>query len=283
MNLENQVRRVVRGLAATVLLAGAAPALADGTASGAKGKMLEPARSQDLFGSEWVGGGVLIVSPKYEGSNSYEVMGAPFVFPGSPFGGSGPVNFTAVDGVQIRILKQGSFEFGPVIGWRFGRDEEDGERLRGLGDVDGGFIVGAYGAVHSGNFTFTTSYHHQVGGDDTGGLLRLRGEIEVPVHSTMKLTFGAGTNYATDEYMDAFFGVTAAQSAASLAGLPVFAADAGFKDVFLSLTADMMLDQRWTLTLGGAYAHLIGDAGDSPVIETEDQFTGTVILTYKLN
>jgi outer membrane scaffolding protein for murein synthesis (MipA/OmpV family) len=245
--------------------------------------MLEPAASQDLFGNEWIGGAILIVSPKYEGSNSYEVMGAPFVFPGSPFGGDGPINFTGLDGVQIRILKHGSLELGPVVGWRFGREDEDGDLLGGLGDVDGGFIVGAFGALRLGNFTFTTSYHHQVGGDDTGGLLRLRGEIDVPVHSTMRLTFGLGTNYATEEYMDAFFSVTPAQSATSLAGLPVYDAEAGFKDVFVSLTAAMQLDPRWALILGGSYAQLIGDAGDSPVIETEDQFTGTVILTYKLN
>jgi outer membrane scaffolding protein for murein synthesis (MipA/OmpV family) len=35
--------------------------------------------------------------------------------------------------------------------------------------------------------------------------------------------------------------------------------------------------------VGGSYSRLIGDAGDSPVIETEDQFTGTLVLTYTLN
>jgi outer membrane scaffolding protein for murein synthesis (MipA/OmpV family) len=239
---------------------------------------------ESLFGGGWTAGGALVVSPKYEGSDSYEVTGAPFIFPGSPFGGSGIVTFSGIDSLQIRVIRQGVLEAGPLVGLRFGRDEDDGPLLGGLGDVDGGVVLGAYGAVRLGTFTFTTSYHHQVGGDDTGGLLRLRGALEVPVSPTMKLTFGAGTNYATDEYMDAFFSVSPAQSAASVpfAGLPIYDAEAGFKDVFVSVSAAMQLDQRWGLILGATYAQLIGDAGDSPVIETEDQFTGTVILTYKL-
>ncbi|HXG80605.1 MAG TPA: MipA/OmpV family protein [Sphingomicrobium sp.] len=237
---------------------------------------------QSLFGSGWTVGGALVVSPKYEGSDSYEVTGAPFIFPGSPFGGSGIVTFSGIDSLQIRVIRQGVFEAGPLVGLRFGRDEDDGPLLRGLGDVDGGVVLGGYGAVRLGSFIFTTSYHHQVGGDDTGGLLRLRGAFEVQVTPATKLTFGVGTNYATDEYMDAFFSVTPAQAANSVAGLPIYDADAGFKDVFLSVTAAMQLDQRWGLFLSASYAQLVGDAGDSPVIETQDQFTGTLAVTYKL-
>jgi outer membrane scaffolding protein for murein synthesis (MipA/OmpV family) len=237
---------------------------------------------ESLFGGGWTAGGALVVSPKYEGSDSYEVTGAPFIFPGSPFGGSGIVTFSGINSLQIRVIRQGVLEAGPLVGLRFGRDEDDGPLLGGLGDVDGGVVVGAYGAVRLGTFTFTTSYHHQVGGDDTGGLLRLRGAFEVPVSPTMKLTFGAGTNYATDEYMDAFFSVTPVQSLNSVAGLPVYDAEAGFKDVFVSANAAIQLDPRWGLILGATYAQLIGDAADSPVIETQDQFTGTVVLTYKL-
>ena len=268
------VRRSAAGVAGAALLACATAAEAGGFGG---------SDFEGLFGKEWTVGGVLFVSPKYEGSDEYEVVGAPFAFPGSPFDGTGLVTFAGLDAIQIRLLRPGNFELGPVIGYRFGRDEDDGDLLRGLGDIDGGFIAGVYGAVTLGAFKFTTSYHHQVGGDETGGVLRLRGAVEVPVSAATKLTFTAGTNYASEDYMDTYFGVSPAQSAASIAGLPVYDADAGFKDVFFSVNAAMKLDQRWGLMIGGSYSRLIGDAGDSPVIETEDQFTGTLVLTYTLN
>ncbi len=43
------------------------------------------------------------------------------------------------------------------------------------------------------------------------------------------------------------------------------------------------LNDRWTLMLIGRYAHLIGDAADSPIVETENQFYGGAALSYKFS
>jgi outer membrane scaffolding protein for murein synthesis (MipA/OmpV family) len=97
----------------------------------------------------------------------------------------------------------------------------------------------------------------------------------------IKLTTGIGTNYATDDYMSAFFGVSAAQAASS--SLPQYNPSAGFKDVHIGAAAAIDLSDRWTLMLIGRYAHLIGDAADSPVVATESQFYGGAALTYKFS
>jgi MipA family protein len=83
--------------------------------------------------------------------------------------------------------------------------------------------------------------------------------------------------------MQTYFGVSAAQAAASLAHLPQFDPSAGFKDVSLGATAAVELDPRWTLYLTGRYTRLIGDAADSPVIETENGFFGGAGLSYKFD
>jgi outer membrane scaffolding protein for murein synthesis (MipA/OmpV family) len=49
------------------------------------------------------------------------------------------------------------------------------------------------------------------------------------------------------------------------------------------LSSDIALDQRWTLKLTGRYSHLVGDAADSPIVETESQFYGGVGLTYRFD
>ncbi|MEM7750315.1 MAG: MipA/OmpV family protein, partial [Pseudomonadota bacterium] len=43
------------------------------------------------------------------------------------------------------------------------------------------------------------------------------------------------------------------------------------------------MNERWSLKLNGRYSRLVGDAADSPVIETEDQFSGSANITYKFS
>lgn len=221
-------------------------------------------------------GGAAVVTPKYEGSKEYEVTGFPIIAPAGG-GEDGMVQFRGLDDIRLRLLNHSGFEAGALGGYRFGRDEDDADRLNGLGDVDGGLVVGAYAAYDAGIFKPFLSYHHQVTGEN-GALLRMGAETRIPLGHLM-LTAIAGATYADSDYMDAYFTVTPAQSLAS--GLGAFEAESGFKDVYLSLGTDIPLTDVWSLKLGGRYTHLIGDASDSPIVETESQFSGIAGLTYR--
>jgi MipA family protein len=233
-----------------------------------------------LLGDRWQVGGLVYVSPKFEGAKSYQVTGFPFVAPAG-FGDNGIVQIKGADDVRFRVLQFSNFELGPLAGYRFGRDEEDSARLIGTGDIDGGLVLGAFATYRTGPLAFSVSYHHQATGDETGGLVRFGAEAVTRLSPTVKLTTSVGTNYATDDYMTSFFGVNALQSKAS--GLPVYSPSAGFKDVYIGATAAVDLSDRWTLLLIGRYAHLIGDAADSPIVETESQFYGGAALSYKFS
>jgi outer membrane protein len=63
----------------------------------------------------------------------------------------------------------------------------------------------------------------------------------------------------------------------------VYDIDSGFKDVFLGVAASVPLGDRWSLKLAGRYAHLLGDAADSPIVEAESQWSGGVGLTYRFS
>jgi outer membrane scaffolding protein for murein synthesis (MipA/OmpV family) len=234
----------------------------------------------DVFGGGWQAGGLVFVSPKFEGARSYGVIGFPFVAPAG-LDDNGTVQVKAGDDIRFRVLQLGGFELGPLAGYRFGRDEDDAAHLDGMGDVDGGLVLGGFAAYRTGPLAVSLSYHHQATGDDAGALVRLAGEYALRPAPGFRLTASLGTNYATEAYMDAFFGVTATQAANS--GLPFHAPEAGFKDVFVGAKLDMALDKRWTLHLLGRYARLVGDAADSPVIETENQFYGGAALTYRFD
>lgn len=228
----------------------------------------------------WQAGGIVIVKPKYEGAKDYEVTGAPIVAPGGRSGGDGLVQFRGVDDLRFRVLRHEGLEAGPLVGYRFGRDEDDAARLRGLGDVDGGLVVGGYAGYRLHGIMPFVSYHHQVTGDDAGGLVRFGLDAQTHLRG-VKTTAVAGATWADSDYMRSFFGVTAAQSATSQALLAPYAADAGIKDVFLSLSADVPIAERWSLKLMGRYAHLLGDAADSPIVESESQWSGGIGLSYR--
>jgi outer membrane scaffolding protein for murein synthesis (MipA/OmpV family) len=244
-----------RGVVALLSALAAGPAAAD-----------EP----DLLGGRWQAGGFVYVSPTFEGSRSYETLAFPFVLPAG-VGSDGKLQIRGVDDVRLRLLQAGSFEFGPLAGYRFGRDADDVTNVAGLDDVDGGLVLGAFGAYRTGPLAFSVSYHHQVTGEETGGLVRFGVEHASRLAPNIKLLTGIGANYATEAYMTAFFGT------------PLHAPDAGFKDIHVEATATIDLSDRWSLLLIGRYAHLIGDAADSPVVETESQLYGGLALSYKFD
>ncbi len=239
--------------------------------------------AQSLWGSGDLAleaGGFVFVTPEYEGSKHYKVIGFPVIYPAGADENSW-LQVKGVDNVQFRLLQWQGFEIGPVAGYRFDRDEGDGDRLIGLGNIDGGLVLGGYAAYRFGPVRAYVAYNHQVTGDDTGGLVRFGVDGVVRLSPTVKLTLGVGTTYADDDYMRAFFGVTQRQALTSVHN--PYTPDAGIKDVNFSATIDVALDPRWNLKLIGQYARLVGDAADSPVIETQDQFVGGVGLTYKFN
>lgn len=244
-----------------------------------------PVHATSLLGQDANGGipiqvgGIVVAAPVYEGAKRYQVIGAPFVFPaGLGGGGDGMVQVKGMDDVRLRLLRWQGLEAGPLAGFRKGRDD-DQRRLHGLGDVDGGLVAGGYVGYRLGSVMPFVSYHHQVTGDDTGGILRFGVEATAKPTPWLSLTGVAGANWMSNDYAQSYFTVTGLQSRRS--GLAVYDADAGIKDVFAGLTGDIALDRNWSLKLIGRYSHLTDEAAGSSIVETESQLFGGIGLTYK--
>lgn len=231
-------------------------------------------------------GGIVLVAPKYEGSKSYQTFGFPLVIPNfgkkaeeGSFGDR--ISFKSIDDIRFNVLGMSSFELGPVAGYRGGRKQKDGVLLGGLGDVDAGLVVGGYAGYNLGPMFFDASVGSQVTGPKTGYQLKLGAATEFDVSETVKITTGIGSTYSSDEYMDNFFGISSAQAASSTAGLTAFNPGAGFKDINFNLGTEVAINDKWKLNVGAGYSRLIGDAANSPVVETKDQFSGSVSFIYR--
>ncbi|MEM7303308.1 MAG: MipA/OmpV family protein [Pseudomonadota bacterium] len=229
----------------------------------------------------WTGGGFVSVAPRYEGSKRYRVIGAPFVFPSSG-SSSGILDFRGLDEVRFRFINTNRFFGGPVVGYRFGREEKDGNLLGGLGNIDDGAIVGAYaGYLFFEGFLVDATYRFNTSGDVSGGTLRVDGQYKHPLTPELTLTTRAGATFADENFMQANFGVNAVQAATSTAGLGQFNPGTGIKDAHISLRLDAKLSEKWSVNVGGGYSRLLGDAGSSPVIETSNQFRASLGFRYR--
>jgi outer membrane scaffolding protein for murein synthesis (MipA/OmpV family) len=81
--------------------------------------------------------------------------------------------------------------------------------------------------------------------------------------------------------MQSYFGVTPAQAARS--GYGVYRPSGGFKDVGVMAGISMPLSESWSVDLMAKYAHLLGDAADSPLVDLKgsaNQFSAGLSLSY---
>ncbi|MDP3897450.1 MAG: MipA/OmpV family protein [Mesorhizobium sp.] len=232
-------------------------------------------------------GGFAGVQPAYEGSDEYRFVAYPLIAPkyfgaGYDADARARVDFRGIDDVRVTAFRYGGLDVGPLAGYSFGRDEGLSSRLAGLGDVDGGLAAGGFISYTFNPVFVDFAYHTQVTGDsDTGYTLRFGAGVAQNLTERMALSAYLGGSYASEDYMDSYFSVTPAQAALSGAGLGVFDAAGGFKDVGLDLGLDYRLTDRLTLQSKAGYARLLNDAAASPITAARNQFSGGLGLTYR--
>lgn len=236
-------------------------------------------------------GAAAVIQPKYEGSNEFEVIPIPVVIPRFTDRASEEpsaysevrkrVAFRGLDDIRIRVLGGDRLQVGAVTGYITTRDQDDGDLLKGLGDISGGMVLGAYSAFRLGAFTFDAAYIDKLTGDSAGPQYRFGIETKQQLSDRASVGIRVGTTFASAEFMQTYFGVTPAQSRRSKDGLPVYTTDGGIKDVFIAIGGTYDINERWVLKGGARYGRLLDEAANSPVVQTPDQVSGTVGLAYR--
>jgi len=214
--------------------------------------------------------------PEYEGSDDYESVLAP--------------NWRVawrrtviLQGRNLRVQYRGdNYRVGALVGRESGRDEDDNDNLEGLGDVDSGWSAGLFGRYDiTERVRLQAEGRQEFAGGHSGLVVDAGAEVTLPFNSPLLRAY-AGVTYASSDYMEEFFSISNKQSAAS--GKPTFDADAGIKNVTLSLSAGYDITDNWVIGAIIRYDRLVGDAEDSPIVDdggSRDQFTGGVSLAYQ--
>ncbi|MBU2958439.1 MipA/OmpV family protein [Paracoccus sp. 1_MG-2023] len=194
------------------------------------------------------------VGPEYPGSDEGEV--SPWIiWRNSGFGNS------------VGGSAQG-LSFAPSFGTVGDRDTGDYPELSGLDDIDRAYELGLRVSYGMGPVTAFGSLRRGFDGHEG-----LTGEIGAKYRTqlTERLTLWSGAElvYGDDEFNNTYFGVTAAESAAS--GLDETQPGGGLNEAALTFEAKYAMTETTSLLGEIRYGKLIGDAADSPVVQEEYQ------------
>ena len=211
-------------------------------------------------------GGFGLYKPEYEGSDDYEFTGFPLL----DLSWRNRIFLNARRGGGFYLWNTPDTKAGLSIGYAFGRDEDDSDDLRGLGDIDGGATGNAFFQWKAGDLSLETHYAHQFTGDTTGFQVHMGVGYGLRITRAFIVRTGVKTTFANSQYMEAYFGISPEQS--NLSGLPVYDADASFKSAGLNITAIYRLSRNLGFQTFAGYSRLIGNAADSPVVKNENQF-----------
>ena len=214
------------------------------------------------------------VAPEYEGSNDYDF-------------GYGPnfsifwrdILFYKGKSLGANLIRGKHFKAGPILSWTSGRDEDDDDKLEGLGDIDSTIEAGGFILYRNKPLRFRLEARQDMNSGHNGALVELSGGTTLPFKKPFVFV-ALGTTWASDDYMESFFGVNRKQSERS--GLRTYNADAGIKDVSISLISGHNFTNRWRIGGKIEYKRLVGDAADNPIIDDKDQFLAGISFSYHM-
>ncbi|NBN65860.1 MipA/OmpV family protein [Microvirga tunisiensis] len=215
-----------------------------------------------------------MAKPRYDGSDSYLISPMP-IFAVSRFylPGLGQV----ADG-----QKQTGLFFFPSFNFVGERKPSDDKDLRGTRKINWALEAGL-GAGYQAEYFRVFAELRQGFNGHTGQVGQLGADLITRPMDRLEWSIGPRAGFASSKYMDTYFSVSAAESAAS--GLPRYKAGGGFKSVGLETRFTYDLNDKVKLHLQGGYDRLIGDAGKSPLVKagSKDQFNIGTGVTYRFS
>ena len=229
-----------------------------------------------------LGGGV-DVAPRYSGSDKSRVSAAQVV------------DYSMANGFFISTTRGigygnniGNLDYNAAVSYRTGRKDKDvssdsissgSDYLRGMGDIKGSaIVVPGLGYKVTDWLNLQLQAEIPVSERDNGEAVHFG--ISSPLYTSSKnaVTLGLTGSWGSGKYMQTYYGVNTAQSAAS--GFARHDAGAGIYAWSMNLDWTHKLTSRWSVLTSAGVTQLTGDAGDSPIVQRKTSPTGSLKVTY---
>lgn len=240
-----------------------------------------------------VGAG-LISSPMYRGADEQQLMLVPDV----RVSYDDVFSASVARGARYVAWREGNAQAGPLARIDFGRDEDgdspfriagdDPVALRGLHEVDATVLAGLFVAYETGAWKAEAELLQGLGGHEgLVAVLSLDHTVTLSAPDDRGppwiIATGPWFQWASADYNDAYFGLTAADALAS--GLTRYEAEAGVNAAGWAARVVRPLTRSAALFAFVNYERLLGDAADSPLVRERgdaNQFSAGLFVSYKL-
>ncbi|MGX5026309.1 MipA/OmpV family protein [Enterobacter asburiae] len=229
-----------------------------------------------------LGGGV-DVAPRYSGSDKSRVSAAQVV------------DYSMANGFFISTTRGigygnniGNLDYNAAVSYRTGRKDKDvssdsissgSDYLRGMGDIKGSaIVVPGLGYKVTDWLNLQLQAEIPVSERDNGEAVHFGISSPLYTSSTNEVTLALTGSWGSGKYMQTYYGVNAAQSAAS--GFARHDAGAGIYAYSMNLDWTYRLTSRWSVLTSAGVTQLTGDAADSPIVQRKTSPTGGLKVTY---
>ncbi|TDY38320.1 outer membrane scaffolding protein for murein synthesis (MipA/OmpV family) [Paraburkholderia rhizosphaerae] len=225
-----------------------------------------------------VGAGMTF-EPRYDGSSRYHILAGPSLdirYKDLAFLSTG-------EGLGVNVLQGENWRTSVALVYDLGRrGHDDPQHLNGLGNINPApeiKLAAEYVISKDFPLTFRTAITRSIGGSN-GWIADVGAYMPLPGSSESFYWFaGPSVSFADSTYMNSWFGVNPAQSAAS--GLRQYDASAGLKSAGFGVTMIWFVNKHWFVTADGAIKRLLGSAAGSPVIQTKTNGVCDISLNYQ--
>ena len=224
-----------------------------------------PAMAQERsFNFSLLGGAA--VKPDYPGASTYSATPlAGFTFGSLKYGGRAVGN-------GIGSIPENGLKFGGSFRVVRARKVSDNAELAGLKDIDTAVELGLALTYQETNWNVFANIRQGIGGH-TGVTGTIGSDLIFRPNDRLTISGGPRINLGNSEYASTYFGVSAAEAAASTFGQ--FDASGGVLGAGVSVQATYRLNDRWAIEGLASYEKLMNDAKDSSITQagSDDQWS----------
>jgi MipA family protein len=228
-----------------------------------------------LEDGQGLAGVAVIAGHEYLGSDERKTLVLPalsYQWKNGWFAGTG-------NGVGYKFHSPPNMQYGLRVTLDLGRDESDAVALAGMGDID---LRPEFGAFFNYFITdewfLTSSFRYGAGNDRDGSQTDIGVGWSTQLAPQWRGALGVAATYVNSKYMQAFYGVTAQQSASS--GYAVYTPGAGWRDIRGTASLTYFIDARWSLTGVLTVRSLQGGVTRSPIVTEDTPVAGVLALSY---
>jgi outer membrane protein len=216
---------------------------------------------------------VAIGGARYQGATEQRVL----LVPGVTVQTANGLFADPINGLGFALNAMDKLQYGLRATVETGRSTEDA--LPGFDKLKARLNPGAFANYKlNDRLTLKSALRLGVGDGGKGGVLNLGAAYRIYQAGPVIVTLNGSVKYANSSYQQSYFGVSAAQSAAS--GLKAFQPTAGFNTAQLGVAAGFPLSERVYAFSGLSVQRLLGDAANSPIVQKRHQVTGFLGAVY---